>query len=314
MDIAKYVGLFLLKSEYCFLPGIGGLQVIKKPASFNRDTHEMSAPSYALVYDQRIGAIDDSFANYIATNERISIVHAANYLKDFCARAKQDIKEGRVVEIPAIGKFSAGPDDSIQFTQDPHLHIEGKAIPYFKNSPVVEQKREEPLTHIIERTNIKEPKADEEIEYKAPTVNWGKILLLSFIALVVIAGAIFLFQYLGNKENDNTDEPIATQTVTELPESNTAIDASTTTAAEPIATSNTYTVAIGAYNTQAKAANRAAKLQSYGNAVTWRAGADSTTYYVAIDITGSLTDSVRVIDSLKTLFNPGGQVHVISTK
>ncbi len=311
MDIAKYVGLFLLKSEYCFLPGIGGLQVVKKPAAYNRDTQQISAPSYELVYDQRIGAIDDAFANFIANNERISIVHAANYLKDFCAMAKKDIREGRAVEIPGIGRFMPGPNETIEFVQDPHLHIEGRQIPYFKNSPVVEQKREEPITNIIERTTIKEPKADEEIEYKPPTVNWGKILLLSCIAIAVVVGGIFLFNYLGKSSDSEESLPETEEVSTTLgPEERVADDVTTPAVAEAPA-ADRYKVAIGTYNTREKAAARVAKLQSYGNQTVELVAIDSSTYYVAIGIQGAIADSLRVVDSLSTLFNPGGKVHVI---
>ena len=93
MDIAKYVGLFLVKNEYCFLPGIGSLQVEKKPAEYSKETQTMNAPAYEVRFRAVGGSIDDSFANFIANNERISIAHASNHLKDFCARARRSLKK-----------------------------------------------------------------------------------------------------------------------------------------------------------------------------------------------------------------------------
>jgi|SRR5690606_21144140 len=311
MDIAKYVGLFLLKSEYCFLPGIGGLQVVRKAAAYNPETQQIAPASYELVFDQRIGAIDDAFANFIANNERISIVHAANYLKDFCASAKNMLREGREVEIPGIGKFIPAGNESIQFVQDPHLHIAGRQIPYFKNSPVVEQKREEPITNIIERTNIKEPKADEEIEYKPPTVNWGKILVVSIIAIAAIAGIIYLFTFLNKSETEVTnDQDAVEQTSSEAPASSPA-STPEELPSSTVSGSSVYKVAIGAYPTQVRAENRVNKLRSYGNETVELVTKDSATFFVAIGITGSLSDSSRVVDSLSALFNPDGKVFVI---
>ncbi|RYZ49873.1 MAG: hypothetical protein EOP49_15270, partial [Sphingobacteriales bacterium] len=110
MDIAKYVGLFLLKNEYCFMPGIGSLQIEKRASVYDKETQKMLPPVHEVKYRQVGGSIDDSFANFIANNERISIAHAANHLKDFCAHAKMDMREGKDVVNPGIGKFSGGPN------------------------------------------------------------------------------------------------------------------------------------------------------------------------------------------------------------
>src|ERR1700748_3558921 len=120
MDIANYVGLFLLKNEYCFLPGIGSLQIEKKPAVYNKETQQMSSPQYEVYYRQDGGSIDDSFANFIATNERISIAHAANHLKDFCAQAKADLREGKSVIILGIGSLKSD-NNNIRFEKDAAL-------------------------------------------------------------------------------------------------------------------------------------------------------------------------------------------------
>ncbi len=314
MDIAKYVGLFLLKNEYCFLPGIGSLQVVKKSATYNKEKQQMTAPVFSLLFDPRIGAIDDSFANFIAHNERISIVHASNHLKDFCAAAKTELREGNEVIIPAIGKFVPGENKTIRFEADPDLHIEGKAMPYFKNSASVDKKKEEPITNIIERTTFKEPKGDEEIEYKAPTVNWGKILLLVFISLAVLAGAIFLFRYLTESKGNASDaiqemvvqeqqpEAFFEDTVTVMQEQAPVPDANT-----PIS----YKVGLNQYDSRAKAENRVAKLQSYGNHTAELVVVDSTTYYAVIMMTSAVADTTRIVDSLRKLFNPNGKVAII---
>jgi len=314
MDIAKYVGLFLLKNEYCFMPGIGSLQIEKTPSVYDKDTQKMTAPSYEVKYRQAGGSIDDSFANFIANNERISIAHAANHLKDFCSRARVDLREGREVVIPGIGKFTGGSNEAIHFATDPHLHIEGKAIPFFKNSVSVDQKKEEAISNIIERTTIREPKADEEIEYKAPSVNWGKILALVAILLVVIGGIIFVFWYMNKDKSNAPVTPPETVQEAETPPATTAQPAPDTTAVPvdaPVANAGgtTYKVALQQYTAREKAESRVAKLQSYGNAVEMLAK-DSATYYVVMSVT-SPSDTAKIVDSLRRQFNPGGKVMIV---
>ena len=66
MDIASYIGQFLLRNKYCYLHGIGSLKLNKLPKS--------DAGSYA--YHVQLlpgGSIDDLFANFVATSEQVSI-------------------------------------------------------------------------------------------------------------------------------------------------------------------------------------------------------------------------------------------------
>ncbi|WP_118950704.1 hypothetical protein [Taibaiella helva] len=319
MDIANYVGLFLLKNEYCFMPGIGSLQVEKRPSVYDKEAQKMTAPVYEVKYRQAGGSIDDSFANFIANNERISIAHAANHLKDFCARARMDLREGREVIIPGIGKFTGGANESIQFVTDPQLQIEGKPIPFFRNSPAVNQKKEEAISNIIERTNIREPKADEEIEYKAPSVNWGKIIALIVILLIVIGGIVYLFMYLNKdktaeKQQQEAVQPAEASTGGEQRAGTAPVspDTAANTASSPAPSASTdgsYKVVLQQYPTRDKAESRVAKLKSYGNNVELYA-MDSTNYYVVMPVTAT-ADTTRLIDSLRRQFNPGGKVFIV---
>lgn len=316
MDIAKYVGLFLLKNEYCFLPGIGSLQIEKSPSVYDKETQKMSAPVYEVKYRQVGGSIDDSFANFIANNERISIAHAANHLKDFCAHSKTDMREGKEVVIPGIGKFTGGPNDSIHFVTDAHLHIEGKAIPFFKNSPAVNQKKEEAISNIIERTNIREPKADEEIEYQAPSVNWGKVFIFIAIIAVLVGGAILLYWYMNKDKGEQNTAVPTEQTVEPAPQGavvNPAPDTTSQTPAQTISNdgSLTYKIALHQYATREKAESRVARLKSYGNNTVELYAKDSANYYVVMAVTSPAADTTHVMDSLRRQFNPGGKVELV---
>lgn len=316
MDIANYVGLFLLKNEYCFLPGIGSLMVQKRPAVYNKETKEMSAPVYEIVYRQEGGSIDDSFANFIANNERISIAHAANHLKDFCAAAKAELKEGKSIIIPGVGSLQS-VNNNIQFTKDAGLQIEGRAIPYFRNSDAVTAKKEEAISNIIERTNIREPKANEQIEYKAPSVNWGKIGVLGGILAVLVAGGIYLFMTLDKNKTENVpvvdtvEQEVAPPVVVTPDTTAPAVDTSASVAPANADGTIQYKVALNSYPTRQGAEGRANKLKSYGHPEVEVFAKDSNSYFVVIPVTSPASDTTRVVDSLKKLYNPKGTLPII---
>ena len=292
------------------MPGIGSLQIEKRPSVYDKETQKMTAPVYEVKYRQVGGSIDDSFANFIANNERISIAHAANHLKDFCARAKIDLREGREVVIPGIGKFTGGPNDAIGFVTDPHLHIEGKPIPFFRNNTAAVHAKEETISTIIERTNIREPKSDDEIEYKAPSVNWGKIALLIAIVLVLVGAVVLGIWYVGKNKSAEQPAPLPDTAVSQAP----VTSVPDTPRAQPVVLTPegtlSYLVALQQYATRDKAETRVARLQSYGNTVELYVK-DSSSFYVVMPITSAAADTVRVVDSLKRLFNPGGNVQII---
>lgn len=309
MDIAKYVGLFLIKNEYCYMPGIGSFQIEKKPAVYNAETKELNAPEYEITFQKTAGSIDDSFANFIATNERISIAHASNYFKDYCARIKTEIMEGEEVIIPGIGKLFSKDKHLIQFEKDPQLQIHGKAIPFFKVSPEAEKKEEQTISNIFEQTSIKQPAADEEIVMQAPQVNWTKIILL-IISILAIIGLVIYFimsSQTKNKEKAQNQEvePIETQDAyVETAAEFTDDEAATV---EPTTNSGTYLVLINSYPTQERAERRVAQLTSYGHSVSLNSK-DSSQFNVVMTMPAGV-DTTHYLDSLSRLF--GSKMHIL---
>ena len=319
MEIAKYIGLFLLKNEYCYLPGIGGLKIVRTSAAYSGQQDEVEAPKYKIIFNKGIGAIDDSFANFIATNERISISLASNKFKEYYTQAKEDLKEGKEVVIPGIGKFYKEKNDEIAFETDPQLEIHGKSIPLFKISPTAEKHHEKTISEIIDNTNIIEPKGDEEIVIKAPQVNWGKLILLGVVILAVL-GAIgyFIFGQLNStpiQENNGSTEP--TPFVEEMPSSDEPMPQDTVVLNEEntnnpssVASSNSSTISIviNSYPTEDQANTRVQRLNSYGHGNVSMLKKDDQTYLVIKSYPAGI-DTSEIVDSLKRFF--GGNVFVL---
>lgn len=319
MDIAKYIGLFLLKNDYCYLPGIGNLEIKRKPASYDPAAQQLHSPEYELLYTQTIGSIDDRFANFIANNERISIAHAANAIREYTAQAKQLIRNGHDLPIPGIGKFSGDSSGSIHFIPDANLHIEGKTIPFFKTSTRVEEQKEKPISEIYQNTSFREPRADEEIVLKPAQINWGKIALLSFLSLIILSGAFLIFWYYNNsptlvKVPKQQDEPeqVATPTIPESGSISSDTLTSTTSSTPPTGTVTTIgaKVIINEYSDANRADRRLKQLQSYGNAV--ELVQRDSNYYIVLPVIGIVNDEAAYLDSLKRIFNPNGSVRFLN--
>ena len=65
MDVAKYIGLFLLKNGQCYVHGLGTMQLVRKPASY--DGQALQPSSYEILMAP-CGNVDEALSNFIANN------------------------------------------------------------------------------------------------------------------------------------------------------------------------------------------------------------------------------------------------------
>src|SRR3954462_2687050 len=129
MDIAKYIGLFLLKNHFCYVHGLGNMELNKRPAM--HDGKSLQSPSYEVVVTPG-GSIDDNLANFIATNEQISISKAANALREYSIQARKDLAQGKEGPFPNIGKF-VEENGKVRFITDNTFRFTPAGIPTIKN-------------------------------------------------------------------------------------------------------------------------------------------------------------------------------------
>ncbi|HTN47020.1 MAG TPA: hypothetical protein VL098_11785 [Flavipsychrobacter sp.] len=320
MDVAKYIGLFLVKNNFVYIHGLGNLELKKKSSKHTGDS--LTAPSYEIVMTQ-LGSIDDNLANFIATNEQISISKASNSLREFSMQARADMHKGQQIEIPGVGKFAEERGKTI-FIADPNFTHTPPPIPAVRYA----RRTEEPIKSPVNTINAPLPDAPS---YDLPSyrqdesgsnINWGKIGMWG--AALVIAGTLAFFgiRYMQNN-NATTDTPLLVtpekDTMTDEaivatpPVTDTAIMTadSTIPAAAPAVTNAggmlSFDVVLNTYDNMDKAQKRAAKLISYGNNVTMRSSADSSAFYVVMSVTNvPAADTTRVLDSLRRNFNPNG--------
>ena len=303
MDIAKYIGLYLLKNNFCYIHGLGNLELKKRPAT--HDGQALQGPAYEVLLSPT-GSIDDNLANFIATYEQTSISKAANALRDFSMATRAALAEGKEVEMPSLGKFIS-QNGVVKFISDPNLQYTPPAIPILRTSKRLEE---------APSFGIKAP--SDESYTSSTNVNWGKIGLWGGIAAIVIIIAIFGIRSLNNGPASVAPAPdtaaaVATTPaapVVTTPDTTSQIDTSVTAqqpAAAPAAATATggTRVVLNTYPSRAAAERRIKTLTGNGNTVELVAQ-DSSTYYVVMPITMQPADSTKTLDSLRRMFNPKG--------
>jgi len=309
MDIAKYIGLFLFKNNFCYIHGLGNLELRKKPATY--DGAELQAPKYEVVLTPT-GSIDDNLANFIAVNEQISISKAANALREFSIESKAQLQQGKEVMIPAIGKF-VYVNDRIGFITDPNIQYTPPALPALK---FLKRTEEEPVF----KNRVAEP--PEERSTSSTSVNWGKIILWVVILGVLATAVIFGISYM-NKYNSSSDNLPVKDTVQAAPPQQNApvvdtvakpVDTGAAVATTPTATTANgnmdYKVILKTYDNRAGADKRVKQLTGFGNKNLEVIAKDSTHYLVVMSVNGPASDTTHMIDSLRRNFNPKEPVSI----
>lgn len=272
MNVAKYIGLFLLKNEQCYVHGLGTLQLLRKAATFDgQHLH----PAYHEVIITAGGNVDESLANYIANNEQISITKASNALKDFSTETKNQLQAGNQVSLPHIGKFNQ-QDGRIGFITAPQLQFKAPPIPAQKGISLQHNERP-PIPHqpfVLPTAPVQPammpmdsiaPAMPQVRQYmQKPTeererLNWARIIFVILLLAAMAGGAYYGYMwYMAPKKKtqaqptltapETIDEeettPLVDSTVSDststLSDSTTAKDTiPATTAATPVTTPTT---------------------------------------------------------------------------
>lgn len=292
MDIAKYIGLYLLKNQYCYVHGLGNMELRKMKAK--HDGKELQAPSYDVLVTPG-GSIDDNLANFIATNEQISISKAANSLREYSMQARKDLAEGKEVEIPNIGRFTES-EGKIRFITADNFAYKPAPLPTIKNSKQLEEQNSK-LAH----------KPAYPPPAKADSINWSMVILVVVLVLIVAGAVYFVYSYMNETKATPPPAPVPDTTavvpVIETDTTLTVID--TVDASAPVVIDSTLTndfrFVIGNYHTRERAEKRVYNLNLNGNK-TEMLMQDSTNFLVIEPINCRIVDTAHVKDSLRRMF------------
>lgn len=340
MDIAKYIGLYLLKNQTCYVHGLGNIEIRRKPASY--DGRNL-VPGVSEVVVVPANTVDDSLSNFIATNEQISISKASNALKDYATNAMADVQAGREVLIPAIGSFFQ-VNDKLQFATAPQLLLTPPPIPTEKNLPRrntgaatstqapslgYQQEQQAPayMAPPVATMQVPAQPYPQMEEEKKGGLNWGRIILFVLILLALIGGIAYVAKNIlkiggGAPAPVQQQQPMtvpapadtigasqrATDTTQLIDTAETMVVDETVPAQQPVVNKGpmlNFKVIINTYEERQRAEKRLSRLRSYGHRVEL-VSEDSSTYYILLPVSIQRADSSRAMDSLRRTYNPDG--------
>ena len=211
MDVAKYIGLFLLKNGQCYVHGLGTMQLVRKPASY--DGQALQPSSYEILMAPG-GNVDEALSNFIANNEQISISKASNALKEFSTQTRTTIQQGGEVALNHLGTFIQ-QDGRIGFATNPHMLYKPTPIPAHKGSSLQHQERPQfadqgartstgfvlpkapPPGHSAPAMAAPPPMEEryQDEEEEKGGISWLRILLFVFILGLMAVGVYFGYKY-----------------------------------------------------------------------------------------------------------------------
>jgi nucleoid DNA-binding protein len=268
------------------------MELKKIPAT--HDGSSLQAPSY-IVEVTPGGSIDDNLANFIATNEQISISKAANTLREFSIQARKDLAEGKDVAIPNIGIFTEQKGKVSFVTYDNFKHTPA-SIPTIKNSKQLDEQNIK-LSH----------KPAYPAPAKADSVNWSMVILVVVLILILGGGGYFIYYYTTQNNTEVVaSEPVIDTVVAALPmpEPDTMAVQIDTVVSTPVMDSTInydFKMVIGNYKTRDRADKRSNSLTLNGNKVEVIMK-DSASYLVLLPISCRTVDTTHVKDSLRRMF------------
>lgn len=326
MDIAKYIGKFLIKNKYCSLPGLGVFELKKIPAY--ELPKEMQAPAHNVTFTP-VGSIDDTFASYIASIENVSISNASNNIKEFCKQVKDEISKTGFYEIEQLGKLSM-PQGKLVFQQSDDLDLGMVAAPVTS----IEIK---PISSEIQekiKDDFSYPPATTSYKRHRKT-NWIKIIVPVLIVIVLVLVAYFGYDMYKKSESEmvstttQVNTPVVPtnaivvadslhDTLATLPQDsinqtkdslvNQTVDSLPVTS-KPLPVGKPFQVAVFMFDNEAAATAKANKLKGYGNQTSVLNAQGK--FIVSIMASHPTNDTTKIVDSLRRFFNPKGNLYII---
>ena len=278
----------------------------------------MLHPSTYEIFVSSAGSIDDNLANFIASNEQITISKASAALREFSHEAKFELQEGREVLIPFIGKLTE-EYGRIIFVTDPNLQFAGAPIAAERSDvlpmeepmppmPIMDEPRYSESAPLAEYPGQSSRRSSRRHRHREPEpvleeddINWKKVIWAVLILISVVAGAIYGIRLL-KTPNDYTPlekMPAVIDSSLLKPRVDTAI----------VNDSNQlklYRIVIDEYPNRKKAEMRAMKMKGYGHPDVEMLAEDSNLFLVIVPVRCKASDTTIVLDTMKRNYNPSG--------
>lgn len=316
MDVAKYIGLLLLKNDQCYVDGLGALLLIRKPATY---TGQALQPA---TYDVKIAQgeeADDLLVNFIAKNERTSTAKAADAIYNYSTHVKAQLQKGEQIPFVHIGSFK-DVNGYIGFITSSEFLYQPEPITTEKVA-VTPPQQSEPKPE-------SEPQPQQEAEEypeSSGRTNWGTVFIVLLIVAVLGVGGYYAYtQYYAGDSSTTIEEPVDEEPVEEYANeeaiTDTTNNSTDTTTTAPV--ENNTTVAeepvdaptpgvtrlkalVNIYDDRARAEKRQRQFRAYGVEVDLIV-IDSNTFHIVMPVESTTKNKQEVLDSLTNMYNPSG--------
>jgi hypothetical protein len=256
-----------------------------------------------------MGSIDDNLANFIATNEQISISKASNALREFSGKAREIIQSGKEVPIPGLGKFAEERGKTIFITDSGFSYTP----PAIASMRVAKRQDDTPYTTNADIPAVKPRYIDPEMEVEETSISWVKISAWA-VGLIVLSAAIYFgIQHMMGSDATN-EAPLIENNADSIMQDQSRADVVDSTQISTTETSDllTFDVILNRYTDLSKAKRRVDKLSSFGNNVQLVSEEDSSVFYVVMPMENiSPADTSSLLDSLTRVFNPTYGVSIL---
>ena len=221
LTIAESISDLLFQNDSVIVPGLGAFVREMGSANVNVITHQFCQPSANITFDANRREDNDLLTNYLSSVNNVSIEESRKLVTIFVNDCFSNMKAGRTVDLPGLGKLSFDSSQEIDFEQDKTVNPNPDAFGLcdFEAVPVFQSKtKEEIKTEIEQQQKDKntpmtvDRKAVHEVDEK-PKRHLGWLWVL--LSVLVIAAALFLLNYFKVIKIDfekwfGDEEPIVT--------------------------------------------------------------------------------------------------------
>ncbi len=139
MDIKICISSLLAFHDCVIIPGFGGFIGNYSPARIDPVHHAFQPPSKKLLFNINLKQNDGLLASTAASSFGISYEEAGRLIDDFTTGSLNQIKAGKAVVIPGVGRLFSGREGIIQFEQDKTTNLlpEAFGLTSFISPPIV---------------------------------------------------------------------------------------------------------------------------------------------------------------------------------
>ena len=201
LTIAESISDLLFQNDVVIVPGLGAFVRRLESASVNVVTHQFSQPTAKIAFDANRREDNDLLANYLSSVNDVSIEEARKLVMIFVNDCFSNLKAGKTVELPGLGRLSFDALQEIDFVQDESVNFNSDAFGLgdFEAIPVFQSRtKEEIKTEIAQQQ--KEKNTPMTVDKKAvhkddekPVRHLGWLWIL--LSVLTVAAALFLLNY-----------------------------------------------------------------------------------------------------------------------